>query len=243
MPDQVSFRKNDLKKNHTQPDNRFLLIEEIIYHTPDIFELRLEREDINFTPGDCLSIYTRDGQTSREYSIASGIHETHLGFLIKHIEGGVVTDYLQKSKSGDHLEVSLPYGWFRPGLQHTGDDFIFIATGTGIAPFLSYVKSYPDKPPKKILYGVRKLNEAIHFDSLRNICPTELAISREKNKGHHHGHVTNLMNHLNIRMDTHFYLCGLDAMIDDVTVLLENKGLEPINIHHEVFFHASYFKK
>ena len=216
-----------------------LLIEKMIFHTRDLFEIFLERSGIDFCPGDYVSIFTGDGDTSREYSIASGIHDPHLGFLIKHIPGGMVTEYLQHRKEGDSIGISLPVGSFRPGLQHGNDDFIFIATGTGIAPFLSYIKSYPHKPPRKLLYGVRKLEEGVGKEIFQKACPTELAVSRENLPGIYSGHVTGLLKHLNFSSQTHFYLCGLDAMIEEITNLLSKRGIDRTNIHHEIFFHAS----
>lgn len=220
-------------------DIKKLQIEKMIFHTRDLFEIYLERGDIDFSPGDYVSIYTGDGATSREYSISSGINDPHLGFLIKHILGGIVTEYLQHRKEGDLIGISLPVGSFCPGLQHGNNDFIFIATGTGIAPFLSYIKSYPHKPPRKVLYGVRKFEEAVGKDIFDKICPTELAVSRENLPGIYSGHVTGLLNQLHFSPQTHFYLCGLDAMIEEITKLLREKGINRDNIHHEIFFHAS----
>lgn len=237
--EEIKTVNTHLTKHSKALEIKKLRIEKIIFHTRDLFEIYLDRRDIDFCPGDYVSIYTGDAATSREYSIASGINDPHLGFLIKHIPGGTVTEYLQHRKEGDSIGISLPVGSFRPGLQHGNDDFIFIATGTGIAPFLSYIKSYPDKPPRKLLYGVRKLEEAVGRDIFEKVCPTELAVSRENLPGIYSGHVTGLLNHLDYSPGTHFYLCGLDAMIEEITELLRKRGVDRDNIHHEIFFHAS----
>jgi ferredoxin--NADP+ reductase len=234
----IPMEEESVVQNDT--GHRIQKIKDIIWHTSDIFELQIYREDVEFTPGDCLSIYGEDGQTSRPYSIASGNREPHIGFLIKHMEQGEITDYLTRMKTGDRIKVSLPYGWFRPGKKHGSKPYIFVATGTGIAPFLSYLKSYPEAPPQKCLYGVRQFQDAVGYNFLKNVCTTELAISREPQTDFYRGRVTGLIKSLDFSSDTHFYLCGLDAMIDEISEWLEDHGIEPFQIHTEVFFYASY---
>jgi len=52
------------------------------------------------------------------------------------------------------------------------------------------------------------------------------------------GRVTDLLDRQQYGPDTHFYLCGLDAMIDEVTTWLESHDVDPTRIHREVFSHA-----
>jgi len=44
--------------------------------------------------------------------------------------------------------------------------------------------------------------------------------------------------YINVKFEEsmHFYLCGLDAMIDEVSDWLEEYGVDFTNIHREVFF-------
>lgn len=213
-------------------------VKEIIHHTEDIFELRIDRHDTNFTPGEYVSIYTDDLMTAREYSITSGKQEPHLSFLIKHLEQGLLTDFLSARIAGDFITLSEPQGLFRPGLSHRQEDFIFIATGTGIAPFLSYMKSFPDNPPRHLLYGVRYLKDAIGYKFIQSHCPIDLAISRQSIPDIHRGRVTDLLPNLNLHPDLHFYLCGLDSMIEQVSQWLQEAGIPGENIHHEIFFYS-----
>lgn len=202
----------------------------------DLFELILKRNGLVFTPGDCTAIYTQKG-TSRPYSIASGSEEDELRFLIRKMEGGEVSPWLMNCQPGDRLRISAPFGWFRPG-QDIGDaPFIFIATGTGISPFLSYQKT-AKKPPEQCLYGVRYEADAIGYASLSHYCPTQLAISREATQTHHHGRVTDLLDTLSIDPSTHYYCCGLESMVNDVGEWLEKHRVPLMNIHREVFFHG-----
>jgi ferredoxin-NADP reductase len=213
-------------------------IQKIIHHTDDIFELQIDRKNIHFTPGQYVSIYTDDLRTQREYSIASGIHDNYLSFLIKHLDQGMVTDYLFARKVGDLITISEPQGLFRPGKAHKQEDFIFIATGTGIAPFLSYLKSFPENPPHQILYGVRYLKDLIGYDFIQSKSHCQAAVSRESSPAIHKGRVTDLLPDIKLHSNLHFYLCGLDSMIKEVSQWLEEQGIQSGNIHHEIFFYS-----
>ena len=65
----------------------------------------------------------------------------------------------------------------------------------------------------------------------------QLAVSREQTLDHHHGRVTELLKNLSIDSETHYYLCGREGMIADVTQQLQDRGVDLFNIHREVFFH------
>ncbi|MBN2367144.1 MAG: hypothetical protein JXL67_13325, partial [Calditrichaeota bacterium] len=210
--------RNSTARSEISENNKiYLPVMNIIHYTTDLFEIRLERFGIEFEPGECVAIYLEDNETFREYSIASGNRDPYLSFLIKHLEHGRVTEYLQKRVPGDVIRLSHPYGEFRPGRQHKNGEFIFIATGTGIAPFQSYIRSYPGDPPLRFLYGIRRIEESVNLESIRKICPVEVAISSQNLEGYHYGRVTDLIPGFPIEPDIHYYLCGLDTMIDDVT--------------------------
>lgn len=232
----VNGRENTDKKHAVQKR----IVDKINWLSSSVFELQLEKKGIDFTPGDCVSIYDDSGTVSREYSIASGIHDRYLSFLIKSMGDGAITDYLSQRKPGDKVNMSLPYGGFHPGLQNGNHPFIFIATGTGISPFLSYIKSYPHHPPVCMLHGVSTKADALGYKLFRKKCPTYLAISQEKHNRHHHGRVTDLLGTLPLAPNTHFYLCGLDGMIQETSEWLEARDIRQENIHREVFFFSSY---
>jgi ferredoxin-NADP reductase len=215
-----------------------LVVQDLIHHSPDIFELRVDRENFDFTPGQYVSIYATDNKISREYSIASGINDPYLGFLIKHLPEGIVTEYLMSLKPGDLVTVSQPKGEFRPGSQHSAGDFTFIATGTGIAPFLSYIKSYPDSPPRQFFYGVRYFKDAVGYETFNNCCKSYLTISRENIPRFHYGRLTSFAPKMIFGEAHHYYLCGLDAMIEDIRSYLLSHRVSLDNIHHEIFFYS-----
>jgi len=203
----------------------------------ELFVLSLERNGLEFAPGDCVALRT-DGEESRPYSIASGNREDTLRFLIRKMEGGEVSPWLMSRRPGDIVQVSPPFGWFRPA-QDIGDaPFVFIATGTGVAPFLSFRGSFGHKAPTLFLYGLRRKADAVGVEQLVGWCKLKLAISREKTEDHYHGRVTALLEEMPLRPDTHYYLCGLESMISETTRWLEEQGVDLFHIHREVFFHG-----
>jgi len=225
----------------THLQNEMMTVRQVRWIGDEVFELSLEREGLVFVPGDCLALFAADGRVSRPYSIASGIHDECVRFVIRHMPGGVVSSFLSSRKSGDAVRVSPPFGWFRPGENFTERPFVFIATGTGIAPFLAFLRSYPELKPAQLFYGVRNVKDLCEPEWLLTRAPAKIAVSREKAEPYHHGRITTLLAASPVSADTDFYLCGLDVMIDEVTVMLEQRGIDITRIHRECFFNASYY--
>jgi ferredoxin-NADP reductase len=214
----------------------------VTFLSEDVFELVLERDGVIFRPGDCFAIANPSG-VSRPYSASSGNKEACLRFIIRRMPNGQVSQWLAARAPGDAVDITLPFGWFRPGhhLDDGGDpndQSIFVATGTGIAPFLSALRSSRNLRPLLCLYGVRRLTDAVGLDYLRQRCPLRLCVSREQVPSHHHGRVSDLLGEVPIHPRTNYYLCGLDAMIDEVSQRLERRGVHFTRIHREVFFNA-----
>ncbi len=211
---------------------------DVIWRTDGIYELVLERNGVSFVPGDCAALFGEDGQGSRPYSFSSGANDPELRFLIRRMEGGEVSPYLGSRKQGDRVKISPPFGWFRPGQAGNQAPSVFIATGTGIAPFMSYLRTWPNSPPLSCLYGVRTRADAVDVEWMREQCDVRLAVSRETAQDAHHGRVTDLLDDIPLGPGIHYYLCGLDAMIDQTSDWLEERGIPIAHIHRECFFNA-----
>src|SRR6266480_3733344 len=92
-----------------------------------------------FVPGQWLSLkHTKsDGEEiTRAYSIASPPGENNrFALCLNRVQDGFMSNFLCDMKEGDEISSQGPFGDFilRPPMRDT----IFIATGTGIAPFRS----------------------------------------------------------------------------------------------------------
>ena len=215
-----------------------LIVRRIVEHSAQLFELQLERGNIRFEPGHCMALFN-DGTESRPYSIASGTGEDLLRFLIRRVPQGLVSNWLAQRRPGDPVRVSNPFGWFQPGRSMDNERCVFIATGTGIAPFLSYLRSITHRPPLACFYGVSRASEAFALNELKALPDFHLAVSQEETVSNFHGRVSGLLEQLPLGPQINFYLCGLDAMIDEVSKWLEQHNIDYTQIHREVFFYAN----
>jgi ferredoxin-NADP reductase len=206
----------------------------------DLFELEVARDGLDFTPGDCMALYAADGRVSRPYSISSGTGEDALRFLFRRMPGGALSEHLAALRPGDRVKTSPPFGWFRPGGRAAVRPFAFFATGTGIAPFLSHLRSRPSAAPAVFHVGVRRGQDLVEREWLSGLCDVRFAVSREDVPGCHRGRITDLLGEVPCSPVWDYYLCGLDAMIEDVSRWLERHGVGIGSIHRECFFNAAF---
>jgi ferredoxin--NADP+ reductase len=209
-------------------------IQRIRFLTKSTFVLTFDRGDLQFTAGQHITVGTLGSLNQREYSIYSGENQDYLEILVKEVLDGNVSQQLRNSEPGHLLELNGPFGSFR---LETKDMFtrkhLFIATGTGISPFHSMVKSYPGID-YTILHGISFLNEAYdrnEYGQGRYIPCT----SKEKTSGFN-GRVTEYLINYNDEPETVYYLCGNSSMIYEVTDMLLDKGVTGDRILKEVYF-------
>jgi ferredoxin--NADP+ reductase/benzoate/toluate 1,2-dioxygenase reductase subunit len=132
------------------------------------------------------------------------------------------------------VEVHGPFGRF--GMEREAAEsgrFVFIASGTGIAPFRSMVRSYPEMD-YKLIHGVRYSEEAYDRDEY---APERYVLcSSRDSKGSYQGRLTGYLKMCKLEPETHFYLCGNSDMIFDSLEILKGKGFGREQIHCEVYF-------
>ena len=103
--------------------------------------LRTERPNVNIQAGQCFNVGVPGMSVNREYSMYSSGDAPFLEFLIRIVDEGLVSRSLANLKVGDTVEIDGPYGRFCLPLETKGKKFLFIASGTGVAPFHSFVKT------------------------------------------------------------------------------------------------------
>lgn len=201
--------------------------------TDSTYVLRIERNGFEFIPGQCVNIGLTADAVNREYSTYSGINDKYMEFLIKEVEGGIVSPALRKLKKGDKVSVDGAYGLFVIPKPEAKQKYLFIGSGTGIAPFHSFVQSYPGLD-YTILHGIRTADEQYDkkdYDPKRYIA----CVSREKG-GNFHGRVTDYLRKHPVDPKTVCYLCGNSEMISEAYEILREQGVSGTNIITEVFF-------
>jgi ferredoxin--NADP+ reductase/benzoate/toluate 1,2-dioxygenase reductase subunit len=216
-----------------QPDILYR-IQQVKHLTESTYILRIDKNGMKFIPGQHLTLGLAGDNQLREYSIYSPNNVNYLEVLIKEVDTGTVSKKLKKLQPGSIVNVDGPFGFFTVDERKiTTGKFLFIATGTGIAPFHCIVNSYPEFD-YKVLHGVRYNNEqygANQYPKGKYIS----CVSREEG-GNFHGRVTDYLLKNDIDSDTLVYLCGNYEMIHNVYDVLTTKGLSPDNIRTEVYF-------
>jgi len=224
----------NLIKHELKIDESFYKLEAIRHLTDETFSLQLPKARFTFKAGQHISLGIHGDYQSREYSIYSSESDHNLEVLIKEIDNGYFTPKLRKLKAGDLVEVHGPFGKF--GLESEASQrgkFVFIASGTGIAPFRSIVRTYPEID-YTLIHGVRYAKESYDCDEYagdRYI----LCTSRDAT-GTFQGRLTGYLINCTFDPETHFYLCGNSDMIFDALEILKAKGFERGQIHCEVYF-------
>ena len=191
------------------------------------------KRDFDFIPGQVVKIALDIETAPRIYSICSGNREPEVHILFNIKEGGVLTPKLAPLIPGEKILVSQPYGSF----VTTREKAVFIATGTGIAPFYSMLVS-GFRNFVKIIHGVRYLSQ-FYFEDEFEAAAAEKYIrccSREISCNSFHGRVTDYLKENEIFTDAKYYICGQALMVVEVRDLLISKGIGFEKISAEIYF-------
>src|SRR5215470_16606709 len=218
----------------------------------------LERP-FGFVPGLWLSLtHARpDGEEiTRAYSIASAPNGNRFALCLNRVQDGFMSNYLCDLAVGTEISAQGPFGNFvlRPPLRDT----IFIATGTGIAPFRSMLKdllepTFEDRVGRAgspvephqfwLLFGARREQDIYYqqeFERLARVhpnfhfLPTLSRASAEWTglRGYVQEHVREIVGN---RTDMHAYICGLDRMVSANRDLLKSLGWDRKSIRYEKY--------
>ena len=224
----IAFDFNSLKA-----ENQFRVLE-VRDLTDTTYIVRFSKSNIEFQAGQHITLGLPGDNQVREYSVYSPSHAPYLEVLIKEVEDGLVSRKLHRVKEGDLLQADGPFGFFTIDTESMQKKkFLFVATGTGIAPFHSLAGSYPDLD-YQIIHGVRYANEGYERESYPEDRYT-LCTSRDT-KGDFEGRVTDYLNTVKVDSDTLVYLCGNCDMIYEVYDLLTSRGIDADQIKTEVYF-------
>ncbi|CAL2106383.1 Sulfite reductase (NADPH) flavoprotein alpha-component [Tenacibaculum sp. 190524A02b] len=226
--------KQPLKKIKKQLP--FIVVDKTELNNDQTFLVRLTpKNKTKFTSGDLLSIYPKEDNIERLYSI--GKIENDLLLSIKKHEFGICSNYLSRLKLEDEIQGNI----------HTHKDFhypkkakevLFIANGTGIAPFLGMLQS--NSIGKKYLFwgGRNKASYQIYAglieDSIRKkqLQDVHIAYSQENAEK---VYVQDLITqHSEIVVSTLknngcIMICGSVAMMNATFRVIENITLAELN--------------
>jgi ferredoxin-NADP reductase len=210
------------------------VIEQVRNLAGSAYALRFSGNKMEFVPGQYVLLGLPESTRMREYSVYSGLRDESLEILIREIHNGVLSRRLKKIKPGEMLKVRGPYGSFlKNALAEDRGKRIFISSGTGIAPFHSFARSYPGKE-FRLIHGTRNLEEA--YD--REDYPENqlfICTSRDR-RGDFHGRLTDYLPEAGLDPGHRYFLCGGSSMIRDATDILQAAGVPRERIFTEIYF-------
>lgn len=204
--------------------------------TPEVYELNCTRpEGFKFRCGQHVSLKVAGEE--RYYTIVSPENSSGLSFLIKKVPQGAVSIALATKPIESTIEINLPRGYLVPRV--TERQRIFVATGTGIAPFVSMIAS--GKEANYLLHGARNLENLYYQDIFVDTVPFYIrCLSRQSGQGDtenafYAGYVTTFIEQSLPQGTYDFYLCGKWDMIREATHAIDNR-FPDANIYSEGFY-------
>jgi CDP-4-dehydro-6-deoxyglucose reductase len=210
-----------------------------------VFEVP-EVEQLHFKPGQFVSFSEtlKGRKITRPYSIVSLPDGNRFELCLNLVREGVFTPHLFEMKPGDSIDMSAPLGFFV--VRDPTKEAVFIATGTGIAPFRAMTPDYlshPDANQLTLIFGVRHEHTIYYRDDFQALAssypnfrfwPTlsRGGSSWTGSTGHVQAH---LVEAIGDRRDLDIYICGLKTMVDDVRAILKGLGFDRKQIIFEKY--------
>ncbi len=201
--------------------------------TEGVHYIQLEKLH-EFQAGQVIALAMHPNDEPRLYSIASGTQRPYLSILFDVKPDGELTPPLSKVQINDTVYISEPFGKFLCKEQPA----TWIATGTGIAPFISLVESGLAQNIQ-LLHGARTIDKFYFQDVFQKELGTNYLRFCTTQSGQHiiEGRLTTyLKNSTNLSTNNKYYLCGGPQMVIDVREILISKGVSYDNIIAEIYF-------
>ena len=224
--------------NFQQPMNAQLLgsqeiAPEVRHFTFEVPEL----DQLEFTAGQFVSFTeeVRGRAVTRAYSLAAAPDGNRFEICLNRVREGLLSPWLFQMKPGDTVKMLGPLGYFVP--RQPFRDSVFVATGTGVAPFRAFLGSRIVREHEgriSLLFGARFAERLLYraeFEHLAEARPgfqfmPTITRPPEDWAGRRGRVQQHLDEALDGRTDIDVYICGLKAMVDEVRELLKARGFD-----------------
>jgi ferredoxin--NADP+ reductase len=187
----------------------------------------------------------------RAYSLASANYEDELEFFSIKVPDGPLTSRLQSIRVGDELLVnSKATGTLVQDNLLPGKNLYLIATGTGLAPFLSIIRDpeiYEQYERIVLTHGCRHVEELAYRELITEHLPAHEYLGQDvrdkliyyptvtREPFHNNGRLTDLLRAGKLQADVglgpidcntdRFMICGSPSMLKEICALLDSRGL------------------
>ena len=196
-----------------------------------------------FLPGQYVNIDVPGSGQHRSYSFSSAPGNKRMTFMIKQVPGGLMSNWLGEAQAGQALQITGPLGSFY--LRAVTRPLLFLAGGTGLAPFLSMLEVIAEQgtqQPVHLIYGVTRDQDLVMVDRLADYarripgftygtCVADPQTTHPKQ-----GYVTQHMPAQALHGgNVDVYLCGPPPMVDAVQKHFKAEAITPASFHYEKF--------
>lgn len=161
------------------PKRLQLKVAQIIEETPSTKTFRLVAVQGTLPPfqaGQYINLFCNiDGvYTARPYAISSSpLERDYYDLTVKRVQDGFVTYYLLDDvEVGQTFEATSPMGTFYHNPVFHGDDLVFLAGGSGVAPAISMLRNILEKNQNRsfhMIYGNSYVDDVIFLQQLREL--------------------------------------------------------------------------
>jgi ferredoxin-NADP reductase len=214
-------------------------IRQFLFETPEV-------ETLEYRPGQFVSFTesVAGRNITRAYSLASAPCGNRFELCLNRVQDGALSPYLFQLQPGACVPMTGPLGYFVP--REPFRDALFVATGTGLAPFRSYLQ-HPSigggTAAITLLFGTRHecgLLYRAEWERLAAARPGFLFLpTLTRPEPGWQGRAGRVQAHLDEalagRTDVDVYICGLRAMVDDVRSILKARGFDRQRLIYEKY--------
>jgi len=206
-----------------------------------LFSLRVEGPQLGFEAGQFVRI-ALDERIARPFSFVNPPDDPVLEFYGIVVPEGPLSPKLMQLRAGERLLVAPnPAGFLVLSEVPDADTLWLVSTGTGIAPFLSILRT--ETPWRRfrnvvLVHAVRHARELVYPDMIRKIVKENSLryltfVSREAAPGSLTGRIPAAMRdgrletaaELALDQHSHVMLCGNPDMLKDASGALAERGL------------------
>jgi CDP-4-dehydro-6-deoxyglucose reductase, E3 len=223
--------------------------------SPRVSLITLQFENqIDFIPGQWMSLVfplfdEKQKPIRRSYSIASARSSNEVELAVTRVDSGMASNYLHDAPLNTPLETKGPQGTF----FHTPNTpSLFVATGTGIAPFrpmLHAAIARGDVNSIHILFGARSQHDELFAQEFAQLSKgssrlkfitslSQPSAGWNGKTGYVQTHVAECFSQLQnaSTAPVHVWVCGVRKMLDEVRKVLKNDfQLDRTRIHAESY--------
>lgn len=199
---------------------------------------------LSFLPGQYVNLRVPGTDEHRSYSFSSTPGDSTLSFLVRDIPRGRMSTWLREAATpGEAMDFTGPAGSFY--LREVKRPLLFLAGGTGLAPFLSMLgrlATVRTSQPVHLVYGVTNDADLVGLAEIEVLAARipgftfSTCVAAEDSAHPRKGYVTAHVapEHLH-GGEVDVYLCGPPPMVDAVRTWLTAQGVTPANFYYEKF--------